>query len=218
MSYIPTQDALAVAWVTNFDSQLTINKEAVGIETGVCGTMHGLAVALAAAYALATEPGTRTPVTVAAKDQAKTDALSFARTVAMQIQANAGVSDEIKALLGLTVRDPSRTPVLPPETYPLIAYILGGSGVCELAVSDQNTPDLKKKPVNAIGFVLFRATAASGSPARETAVFVGNFTRANIVIDTTDVTKGHVSKYWAKWYTRRGEFGPEGASENIIVS
>src|SRR4051812_5534410 len=99
--FIPSQDPQALLWMQTFSAGITANPalyqltapDAVAIAAAVAGFDTALTTA--------TNPATRTHVTVAAKDDARTAAQQICRQFAILIKFNAGISDPDKIAIGV---------------------------------------------------------------------------------------------------------------------
>ena len=88
------------------------------------------------------------------------------------IQNNTAVTQEQKIDLGYTVRKTTKSPIPPPATVPILAYV--GSTYLEhtLRFADQNTPASKAKPFGyappcwSAFWLTAVGTAPSGAPTR----------------------------------------------------
>lgn len=210
MPYIPTQDAALIQWGRNYSTLLTANPATYGLEAADALIVQTQFDIFDAAYNLAIDPVTRTRVTVADKDGEKLTFLQLARQYAAMIRANAGVSDEDKTALGLNIPDPTPTPVPPPTTYPLVQILLAGLGEMQLFIADQLTPDVKAKPTGVVGCLLFRVTKATRPTDMTGAELHKVVTRADQVIDTSDVPSGNFVGFAGQWFNRKGQIGPIG--------
>jgi hypothetical protein len=121
-----------------------------------------IAAAVAAfdtALTTANNPATRTAVTVAAKDDARTAAEQICRQFAILIKFNAGISDPDKIAIGVRPVNPNREPINAPATSPLLNIIAATPGKQTLRYADSLTPDSPAKPAGASELLLFRAIA-----------------------------------------------------------
>ena len=113
-SYIPTRDADLVLWSDNFQTLIAAAPTTYGLTAPIASTITGLHNTFAAALTLSSDPSTRTPATVAAKDAARGNMVPILRLYAQQIKANTAVSNALKVGLGIRLDDPIPTPIPPP--------------------------------------------------------------------------------------------------------
>src|SRR5688572_12359399 len=123
MGYLPAKDADISEWGNNFSSLISADPARYGMYGPEATTLAGLLDTFEQALHAAINPPTRTPVSIAQKDGAKAAFLMYARSLAMIIKANRGVSDEDKTALGLNLPDPVPTPIPRPSTVPLLSVI-----------------------------------------------------------------------------------------------
>lgn len=220
MSYIPTKDADLLAWGQNFADVIAAEPVAYGLLPADAVVISTNMTEFANAYAEATNPATRTIVTIAAKDEEKAGFLSLARAYAALIRANAGVSDADKAAAGLTIPDPTPTPIPVPSTTPVMSAPFQGQGTVLLSVTDSaNPPTTKAKPFGVVGGCLFSAKWTGATPpVASTKTLVGIFTKSDNVIDNASLgVEGEKIRLYSQWFNRKGQLGPIGATIDIIL-
>jgi hypothetical protein len=155
------------------------------------------------------------------------------RGCAGQIRVNLGVGNADKAALGLTIPDPTRTPVAAPLSAPILAAIAATPGVHTLRFADANTPDRRGKPPGALGLQLFvavaptvpaaaAAAAAAVPPAEpvagpDAAQFKAFVTRQPFGVEHKSADKGNTAYYFARWQTRTGLVGPWSAATAMVI-
>lgn len=217
-SYIPAQDALFLAWLDNFDDITSVDFATLGLSAGQATDITTVRTDFDAAYALATNPATRTPVTVAAKDTSRATAEAVVRPLAQFIRNNPDVSDGDKIALGLTVPDVDPTPIPPPTTFPLLDMLNATPGVHKMQYRDSDTPTTKAKPYGAMQMELYRAIGTVAAPDPTTAVFVGLVTKSPTMIDQNPDDAGKIATYFGRWVTRTGLTGPWSSGVSLTVA
>src|SRR5688572_885173 len=70
-SYIPTSDGLALTWMQTFSDGISANVAGYMVSSADAANIASVVSDYAAAYALAVDPATRTPVNVIGKDNAR---------------------------------------------------------------------------------------------------------------------------------------------------
>ena len=85
-SYIPAQESLALTWMQTFANGIAADPAKYQLAPADATNISGVVSDYAAAYALAIDPSTRTPVNVAAKDDARNMAEELCRQFAVQIR------------------------------------------------------------------------------------------------------------------------------------
>lgn len=207
-SYIPPREADFVNWIENFNSLIQASPTSYGVSTADASNLTSLTAIYTLAYTTAVNPSTRTVDTVAAKNSGRVDVTAFARLLASQIQLNAGVSDEQKAALGLTLRKILPSPVPPPTSSPILNFIAATPLQHTLRASDQNTPDKRGKPFGVLQlklsvWILPQNTMITGNPDQ-----VNIYTKQPIAVNFSSGDIGKVAWYRGNWMTRTGLTGP----------
>lgn len=207
-SYIPASDLAARVWLVNFAAIIAVNPIAFGITAAQSTTITNASNSYVAAYALATDPGTRSPVTVAAKDATRNASIATVRPYAVQIASSPAVTDANKVLVGVTVRDVGRTPIPAPASAPLLAFMAGTPLQAKIKISDENSPNLRAKAAGAAGleFFCFVGTVAPVSP--EATPYYGHVSRSPFVMNFAAGSGGKTAFCYARWVTARGLKGP----------
>ena len=204
--YIPARDADFAQWLENFATLIAAAPTSYGLTAGDATAISNQNNAFQAAYALATDPATRTTPTIAAKDGARASAEAVVRPFAIQIRNNSAVSVELKAGLGLTI--PSTTPT--PIPAPIVAPAL----IVEQAIPLQTTLQArqpgsagKAKPFGSIGVEVFVAigTVAAVDPGQATYAFTATKTPFRYSYGAPD--QGKVATFFARYVTRSGPGG-----------
>lgn len=218
MSYIPSKDAELDVWCENFATYIKGDPAAYGLSAADAVVIENQYIIFHDAYVAAVNPSTRTKLTVAEKDGEKVTLLQIVRSYAAQIRANQGVSDQAKAAIGLNIPDPTPTPIPVPTSTPELSITLCSNSVHQLSVSDSLTPTKKAKPYGVVGcqLVALETTSPSNAPM-ESAPTLAIVTTADYAINTAPMTPGKWAHYRARWFNRRGEFGPWGAEITFVV-
>lgn len=207
-SYIPSREADMDAWLLNFKTLIAATPTNYGLVAGDATSISAAYAAWNAAYLAATNPTTRTRLTVQTKNQQKANVLSVVRGYAATIRANRAVSDALKMGLGLHIHDSQPTPIPAPSTYPVLTVRGLGLGAQDLNAADQMTPDKRAKPAGAIGLVLFRAIGTAPISNPDQAAYLAFVTRAEFQSQFTSADNGKTATYFARWTNGKGEVGP----------
>ena len=137
--FIPDQDPQALIWMQAFASGLSTNPALYMVTAPDAATVSAAVGAFATALPIATNPATRTEVTVALKDDARTSAEQVCRQFAILIKYNAGISDPDKIAIGVRPVNPTREPIECPQTSPLLNVIAATPGSQTLRYADSMT-------------------------------------------------------------------------------
>ena len=204
--YIPPKDADFDLWAVNFDTLLTANPTDYGLEAADAVIVAGVVATWSAAFLLATDPGTRTAPTVAAKDAARASAEAVIRPYAVSISLNSAVSDLLKTGIGVTVRSVTPTPIPAPGTAPDISIVSAIPMVQTLAFKEPGSSG-KSKPFGSTGVEVFRSvgTVAATDPAQ--ASYNAVVTKSPFVQNFAAEDQGKIVTYFARFVTRSGPGG-----------
>lgn len=208
MGYIPNTDADIVNWENNFSTLITANPTNYGLLAADATAIAAQVAAYAAAFAIATNPSTRTTPTIATKDAAKASSLALCRFYAITIRRNQGVSDALKAGLGLTIVDPTPTPIPPPSTSPILSIVAATPLQLTLRFADQNTPDKRAKPAGVLCLELFSVPSATVITNPDTIPFYGLVTKQPVAINFDSADVGKSAYIVGRWANRKGQTGP----------
>jgi hypothetical protein len=208
-SYLPATFVGFADWLANFSTLLTASPTTYGLTPTDATAVAAQNTSYQAAYTAASDPTTRTSVTVAAQSAARTAAEAVVRPLAVSISLNSGVTDDDKVAIGVTVRKMVPTPVPPPLTFPTLSLVAGAHLQHTLTYRDSATPTSKAKPPGVTGIEIWRSVGAVPSTDPSQATFYTRWTKAPNVstFDPPDV--GKVCTYWARWVTQGGPGGAQ---------
>lgn len=205
--YIPAKDADFDAWLLNFTTLLTAAPITYGLTAPDAVTCAAQYTAWHPAYLAATDPGTRTPVTVAAKDAARVTAEQVIRPYAQEISKNAAVATGDKVAIGVNLPNNSPVPIPPPVTFPQLSFRSAEPLVHILQWQDSGLGTGKQKPFGAIGCELYRAVGTVPAVDPLQAVYSGTFTKSPLRSTFEPTQVGKLCTYFARWITRSGPGG-----------
>lgn len=215
--YIPTTDAACDAWAQNFATLITANPTLYGLAAADASVIQAAVDTFHDAYLLAglsgtppktpLSPGTRTPVSVAAKDSAKAAMLPIVRFYAINIRNNLGVTNPDKTDLGLTIVKTTPTPIPAPVTYPLLSLVATNVSGATINMRDSGTPSVKRKPFGAVAAEVWFKTGATPPVDPTTGTYAGDFTKSPLVLFTDPSLAGETVWAFARWKTRTGLVG-----------
>jgi hypothetical protein len=206
--YIPAEDGNALTWMQVFSAGIAADPGKYGVSAADATAISNAVNDFDATYAIAMDPATRTKVSVAAKDDARTSAEQICRQFATLIKHNAGISDPDKIAIGVRPVNPDRNPIEVPETSPLLNIIGATPGAQTVRYADTNTPDSGAKPFGATSLQLFVAIADDAVDDPDLASFHGSFTRNPVAVAFDASDDGKMATYFARWSSRRGDVGP----------
>lgn len=217
--YIPAPDADYDLWATNFSTLLTASPATYGLVSGDATAVAGVYTTWHAAYLAAINPATRTPVTVQAKDDARTASLAVIRPYAVQISLNAGVNASDKIAIG--VNPGTATPVSfpAPSTAPVISILNATPLAHKCAYHDESVPETVKAKPDGVKFIEVRAqTSATPIVDQNLIAFKDLYSKSpfDVPWDAGDV--GKTAYYAGRWVNGNGLKGPWSAIQQFTVA
>lgn len=218
-SYIPTKDADFNNWSSNFSSLITAGPGTYGLIAADATAIAAAYSAWSAAYTLAINPPTRTPVTVADKDVQRINALAIMRPYAQAISLNAGVLVDDKIAVGVNPRTNGPTPVSAPTSAPVLSLIGATFLQHLLRYRDEGAPSTSRaKPANVLQMQLY--AAASTTIVTDPAVLPLKTvaTKVPVTVQWESGDRGKTAYYAARWITRTGLVGPWSDISQIIIA
>lgn len=205
--YISPRDAEALAWMQTFAGGLTASPGTYFVSAPQAASVQAAVDAFAAGYADAVDPATRTPVTVAIKDEARNAAEQLCRQFATLIKYNAGISNPDKIAIGVRPVNPERNPIDCPTSSPMLNVVAATPGSHTLRYADSLTPDSPAKPFGASELQLFVAVGDEIVADPDEARFYGKFTKNPVSVIYDAGENGKQATYFARWAGRRGDVG-----------
>lgn len=206
-NYIPAADADFDNWLVNFDTLLTADPTAYGETGGTAAAVAAVTATWVAAFALATDPSTRTSPTVAAKDAARYTAEQTVRPVAIRIRNNSAVTNAQRVDLGITVPKVVPTPIPAPTSAAALALTNATPLVHLLQYSDTILPDGKAKPYGVIGLEIFRSIGVVPATDPAQCTYYGTATKSPFRSTFASDDRGKICTYFGRWTTRSGPGG-----------
>lgn len=217
--YIPVRDADLNNWASNFSTSITASPGTYGLITADAVAIAASYTAWFAAYALAINPPTRTPVTVADKDAAKIGMLAIMRPYAQQVANNAGVDVSDKIALGVNPRTNTPTPIAAPTSVPILSLIAATYLQHTLRYRDEGAPSTSRaKPVNVIQIQIFGAASATVLSDPTALPLLTTATKVPVVVTWDSGARGKPAYYTSRWINRNGLVGPFADITSIIVA
>jgi hypothetical protein len=207
-TFIPAEDGNALTFMLHFATTLAANTSVYMVTPADAATVTNAVNAYQAAYMLATNPPTRTPINISAKDQTRTSAEQIVRQYAALIKPNAGISDQDKEAIGVPPVNPNRNPINVPATSPLLNIVGATPGSHTVRFSDTTTPESGKKPFGAANMQLFVAVGTAPVIDPSSAQFYAAVTRNPVGVAFDSADNGKMATYFARWADRKGQVGP----------
>lgn len=205
--YIPAADGPFNAWLDNFSAELTLAPTTYGLIAGDAVIVAAGFTAWNNAWILATNPGTRTSATIAAKDAARASAETIVRPYAQRIRVNPAVTDMSRVTIGVTVAVFPPTPIPAPLTNPVLSLVRATPLVHVLAYADAETPLTKAKPYGAKFCQILQVIGIAPAVDPSVANFVGGFSKSPLQIQHEAGNRGKIATYFCRWQNGSGPGG-----------
>ena len=151
------------------------------------------------------------------KDEARAALEGVIRRVAMIVQNNPNVSDDVRRLMMLPVRDNTPTPAPVPATAPVVIKVDIQPLRHVLNFRDATTPDSRRKPAGVAGAEIWLhvGTAEPSSPAQMRLIAIDS-TPHLVEFDGADA--GKTAYYRLRWKNTRGQMGPWSELANASIA
>ncbi|HZZ43626.1 MAG TPA: hypothetical protein VFE58_11865 [Tepidisphaeraceae bacterium] len=206
--WLDTSDGPLSTFANDFSAKITATPTAFGLVAGDATSLATLVTAYNTALAAATDPVTRTRVTVAAKDTAKVALIADIRALAKRIQASPAVTPAQKTSLGLPIHSNTPSPSPAPTTEPLLNIVATGNYSHTLRVADILTPTKRAKPANVADLQIFAFPGENPPADMSLWTFKGVATKAEFVVNYAPTDAGKPVSLAGRWANRKGETGP----------
>lgn len=208
-NYIPPRDADFNNWVTNFSTLLTAAPATYGLSAGDATSVDTVTDAWVNAYTAATNPSTRTSVTVAAKDTARITAEATIRPYAISISLNTGVATDDKIAIGVNPRTSTPQPIAAPDTFPVLSVVANGPLSQVFRYRDETaSPSVKSKPYGVFQIQIFGMTSATVITDPTLLPLITSATKSPGVVTWSSGNGNKTAYFAARWITRTGLVGP----------
>jgi hypothetical protein len=217
-SYIPRADDLALVWMKTFAGGIGADPARYMLSAADVANLQAVVDAFDAAFAVAKDPGTRTVVSVMAKDQARNVAEQLVQTFYSLLKPNAGIADPDKIAIGVRPLNRGRTKTPQPWSEPVLS-ILGCTPQSQtLRYRDRTSPESSRKPPGVTFLELMVAVADGPAKSVDEARPAGLFTRNPIAVGFESKDDRKKATYWARWVSRRGETGPWSSPVSMSIA
>jgi hypothetical protein len=206
--YLPQQDAALQAWAANFDSIVAVDFASLGVSAPEAAAITAAVADFTAKLTLATDPGTRTPVAVAAKNVSRAAMLATIRPIAIRIAIDPSILPEDKTDLGLNPHTSGPTPVSAPGTFPLLDILKATPGCQVIRYRDSDTPTTRAKPYGVIEMQIYVVIGEAAVEEPTNAVYFDSATKSPHMLFFDPADNGKVATLFGRWRNRNGLLGP----------
>jgi hypothetical protein len=206
-AYIPARDADFNNWFENFKTLIAADPTVYGLVALDATTITASWMLWSAAYALASNPTTRTAPNIGQKDAQRQASESVVRPYAQQIARSSGVDPALILGLGLNLPNNSRQPIPAPTSSPAFALVSATLLVHVLSYKDTTLGSTKAKPFGSIGVEVWRSvgTVAAVDPAQ--CSYYQTWTKSPNRSEFTAQDRGKLATYFARFVTKGGPGG-----------
>jgi len=206
--FIPAADEDFSVFANNFVNYVTTNAVNLGVQPATAAALsNGLLVwsDSLAAHDTAQIAATSARTT---KDSARDALTIITRTTARSIQANPTVTDEVRALIGLPIRDDGRTRPPVPTTKPVAQIDTSRRLQHTIHWRDESIPNSKVKPGVVRGAEIWAFIGPTPPKDPTQAHFVALDTASPYLLEHNSADAGKLAHYLLRWVNTRGEPGP----------
>jgi len=205
-TYMPGKQAAQVGFSGNLASVISVDPITWGVTAQMSTDFVALNAALQTAWTTATEPSTRTKVTVRAKDDALKAMKVLARRIVGFLQASPSVNDQMLVEAGLTVRKTHPSPRPAPAQKPIVVVTL----VDGRRVDVELRQDMEKrgKAPNASIAVIFTHIGETAPSGPDGWTFAMQTTKTKFTLPFPAGTAGQKAYITAFWSNSKGQSSP----------
>ncbi len=217
--YLPKREADFLAWAETFGTKITATPTVFGLTAAQATSYMTLFGAFESAFRTCRNEGSRTPVAIGEKKDAK-DALidgpGGIRKLVGIVQKAPGTTDPMRIDLGITVPDPA-TPIPAPTDSPEIDFTPTATRIVRVRLHNENTLH-RKRPEGVKGAALFYHVGPTAPTEWKDWTFCENTTRTTVEIDLgASVPSGSTVWFTAQWFNPRMETGPATTPVSTVV-
>lgn len=205
---IPDSDGDFSLFMTTFVNYVAAHAVAVGVPTATATALSDALLTFTDSLTAHQAAQTAALSARATKDTARVDLTGLARPIIQMIQSNPAVTDDIRALMGLPIRDATRTRVPLPTTRPVGQVDTSQRLQHTISWRDESTPTSKSKPAGVRGaeIWLYIGPTPPADPSLAHFVALDTATPYLLVHDAADA--GKLAHYLLRWVNSRQEPGP----------
>jgi hypothetical protein len=168
-------------------------------------------------YLRATNPETRTPAAIQAKNESiKRFKVLFRKYIKAYISYNPHVTDEDRRIMQLTIHDTKPTPAPISEKAPFVKLELPSPGTIVIAFGDQEGVH-RGKPQGQHGVELIYAISDEKPNDWEELTHSTFSTRSPFRLSFKGIDRGKVLYFALRWENNRGEKGPWSEILSVII-
>jgi hypothetical protein len=216
--YVPSNDAVFKSFADNVYHTSEANCDRWGFPVADVHAMANAVVRWETAYAVASNPATRTSPAVQEKNDARRAYESLLRVfIQGHLQHNPRVTPADLQSMALPVHDTKPTPKPAPTTAPELTVDQSQQMQHKIRVRDTASKSTAR-PAGVVGFEIWRKIGGD-SPANDVEwTLVGQFPRQPQLLTYPQSEQGLRVYYRLRWVNSRAEYGPWSETVSAIVS
>lgn len=206
-SYFPSRLSDLAVFFTNMRALIGDSPTVYGLTAAQGETFVTKATVFLELFNQTEKPDERTPALIEARDDAKKDLVAYTRKIVGIIQDQPTTTNQMRAALGITIREPSVTPVPPPTRAPQLDVTAVTGWTVKLRVHDGSGN--RRKPDGVQGANIF--SFIGDQPPTELAAwkFEGGISKTTGTVEFDHTLAPGTKVYLtAFWFNPRLQSGP----------
>ena len=213
---IPAQDAAFNVWQEGVSTAVEENATTWGLDSQwLDAAFRPSCAAWNRAWAKYENPVTRTTLITADKNEKRAVYEKNLTVIVANLKVNTKVTDEERRALGINIRDSKPTPSPVPSSFPLVAADTSTRRRITISFRDSES-NSAAKPKGVHGAEI-RWAITDELPQIEQLTESGYDTRTPYTLEFTEAQRGKTIWICLRWQNTRGEKGPWGDIEKVII-
>lgn len=206
--YVPPADPEFNQFVLPFVAYAAANGPALSLAPAQTSALTSLLNVWTAAFSTHNGAQLAAKSATAAKDTARTNLELLVREMAQFIQGRSATTDAQRQSLGLPKYDGTRTPTAPITSRPIIRVETSQRMRHTIRVTDEGTPNSRRRPEGAMGFELWCKHGGPPPGGLGDCEYLGTVVRSPNVEEFEPGDAGVTIHYIARWMNKAGDPGP----------
>jgi hypothetical protein len=205
--YIPRADTDFNAWIAGLAAYANAHQAELNVSPGELDALNDSLAAWQAAFPASIAAQAAAAAAVEKKNSDRARAEAEARRFAAAMQARPGVTDAMRAAMGITVRDKIRTAPAAPLTSPIATVDTSKRLRHMIDFRDSATPTQKARPAGCHGCEIWMKVGDPPADPRELK-YLATDTNTPYLVEFEGVDAGKTAHYMLRWVNTRGVRGP----------
>ncbi len=218
MNYIPDSDPQFDDWVKQFVDYVTVNFAAIGLTSTDVTELTSASADWTTDY---TAHKNAQAAAMAASQKKKVSHENFEkiiRALVVRIQANATVTKDQKAALGITIPKESKTPTPVPSTRPMADVDNKNRLQHIINFFDEGNQKSKAKPAGVRGCEIWCKIGGTPPADASELKYLATDTSTPYIAHFEGADAGKTVHYMLRWVNTRGETGPWSETISVTIS